>query len=313
MDQIPEKQINPNDLIIFQNLDDADHEWQFDAINTPIPYRILKGQTRELPYYIARHGIDKLIDKLLMKKGENPTNPLLRSHLLDEIVLGKKSINQIREKTPQEMAAEEMQRKKDTDPYEELFTRRKIEQERADQAVQTQNAPIAPLYNIEGTPVVQPAPTVSVPVAQPVAETPTVAIQPVVTTDPKEVANEAVLDQANPERIRVYNFLKTRAMLDLSHEKTKQQLDSRPVQSIIDEFKIEFPDIVDPARQLVADTKESLAGEGMPVAPTAPITQRTPVAATPPAPAPPTPAPTPTIPMNPSAQGAPLLAGQLGK
>lgn len=193
MDQEQQKKINPNNLIIWQNIDDADHEWQFDAINTPIPYRILMGQQRELPYYISRLGIDKLIDKILQKKGQNPTNQVLRDQLMDQIVLGMKSINQEREKTPQEMAAEEMRRKKDTDPFEELFARRRIEAERQAARAEAVNQPPAPLYNIEGQrvapapapvnptyapviPAVNPAP-----VNPPLQQTPAAPVDPIVT------------------------------------------------------------------------------------------------------------------------------------
>src|SRR5690348_13996710 len=122
---------NPNDLLIFKNIDSEDFEWQFDAIRTPLPYYIKAGETRSLPYYIGKHGVEKLIDHLIYKAGRNPTDRQLRYDYMKRIVLGVKHINEARPLTPQEIALKALQRKKDADLYEELFKEREVEIENA--------------------------------------------------------------------------------------------------------------------------------------------------------------------------------------
>ena len=275
----PKKQINPNDLIIFINIHNEDHEWQFDSVFTPIPYRILAGQTREMPYYIARHGIDKLIDTILMLGHQNPTNQLLRDQLLEKIILGKKAINQQREMSAQEQAAEEMSRKKDTDPYEELFTRRRIESEREAEHEAHMQLPPAPLYKLEGTPI-KPALLPDPESASPIVD---------------DAAAEELMDKINPDRQRVYQVLTNKAHLDLTHEKTKAALDAMPLEQIVNEYKVEYPELVDATRVLVPDTKESLSGAGMPDTPSQPLSPEA-----------------PTAPSPIDVPAAPLLAAQLG-
>lgn len=294
---------NPNDLLIFQNIDNEDHEWQFDAIKNPLPYFIAVGETRELPYYIAKLGIDKLIDRILQKQGKVHTSPLFRAELMDKIVIGIKHINYIREKTANEIALEEMQRKKETDPLEELLKKREIEAEKLRAATIAAATPAAPLIQTQGLRVEPIAPQVSNP------ENP---IAPTATALNNIEAPEAVAD---PERQNVYNLLRTKAHLDLTHVPTKEKLDSISVDQIKKEFADQVPEFANPAAAVVPDTKESLAQPGMPVA--APSQQPgvplTPSAATqaPVAPVVPTVAPKPTITMNPAAPAAPLLDQQL--
>jgi len=296
---------NPNDLLIFQNIDDEDFEWQFDAIRTPLPYFIAAGEMRELPFYIARHGVEKLLDKILQKKGLNHMNILHRKEWRDKIVLGIKQINNMRPPTPNELALKALQRKKDSDPYEELFKEREVAAQIKAEAEVAGQQKTPPLYQTQG----------KAPAIQPIAPDATISAQPVVPTTTNESANQEALKVADPGRDAVYNFLTTRAHLDLSHPATRDKLDHMSVDDIKAEFGQEFPDIIDPSLTPVPDTKASLSEEGMPItaagtpvvppAPAQPVTQAPPVAP------PPAPAPTPQIPMNPAANAAPLLDQQL--
>lgn len=341
MDPVTKQPRNPNDLLIFQNTDNEDFQWEFDTIRTPLPYFIAAGQTRKLPFYIARHGVEKLIDKILQKKGENHMNPLLRKRERDQIVLGLEQINQMREKTPNELALEAMKRKKDADPYEELFKEREITEQQRAEATLRAAQPAAPLYNTQYT--------------QPNAPTPApaqTATPGAVPAPAQEIATQQALDAADPERLNIYNFLTHRAHLDLTHLPTRQKLDAMTVDQIRVEFGPEYPEIIDPTRALVPDSKASLEEEGMPISPagrpvvpTVPpqpvaqpvVAQPAPAPVIPPAPvantmpsAPVTPAPViqptaviptapiipvapirPQISMNPQAPAAPLLDQQL--
>ncbi len=270
---------NPNDLLIFQNVDTEDLEWQYDAIKTPLPYYIRAGETRELPFYIARHGVEKMIDRMLQKEHKLHTNPVLRAELRKKIVLGLRHINYIREKTPNEIALEDMQRKKDVDPYEELFKEREIEAERKRQAEQAAITPKAPLIETLGTPV------------QPIVAPEEKTDSPVVTTPQTDSQNEAKIAAFEPDRQNVYNLLRTKLHMDLTHQQTKDKLDAMPIEDLKREFATELPEIIDP----------SLA---------APVS--TPPVESIPTPAAPTPPPTPSISMNPQASAAPLLDQQLG-
>lgn len=294
---IQEQPVNPNDLIVFQNTDNEDFEWQFDAIKTPLPYFIGAGQTRKLPYYIARHGIEKLIDKILQKANKQFTSPIFRNEERNKIVLGLEHINYIREKTANEIALEEMQRKKDIDPYKELFKAREIQAERQAQAVVDAAKPAAPLITTTGT-VVQPiAPQVSNPT------------QPVVPTATALNNIDAPEAAADPERHRVYSLLITKLHMDLTHVPTKEKLDATPVDQLKTEFASELPELINPQAAVVADTAESLKQDGMPVtdkgAPIVPEAPPVPTPAQPVAPA------APTISMNPQAPAAPILEQQL--
>lgn len=325
---------NPNDLLIFQNTDNEDFEWQFDAIRTPLPYFIAAGETRELPFYIAKHGVEKLIDRILQKKGLNHMNLLHRKNERDKIVLGIKQINNMRPPTPNELALQAMQKAKDADPYEALFKERELAAEQKAQQEIAAAAPKAPLYKTYG--------------AVPQAATPGQPTQTV--PQPTHVGNEEAMKTVDPARLAIYNFLQNRAHMDISHEKTREKLDSMTIPEIQAEFGEEFPDIIDPNRAPVADTKESLSEAGMPTTPAGnpvvPTTPPQPQVAVPPVdpnPAPanpmpaaqpavtPTPQPAPVaqpaptipvataqpapvrpqIPMNPQAPAAPLLDEQL--
>lgn len=307
----PEEQpVNPNDLIVFQNLDNEPFEWQFDAIRTPLPYYIGAGETRELPYYIARHGIEKLIDRMLGKKGVIHTSPIARKELRDQMVLGLKHINHVREKTPNEVLLEEMQRKKDTDPYKELFKAREIRAEQQQKQAAAAQLPPAPLMTTVGTPVAPAAPVYAnqpAPIAQPIAPTQPPAVQPVVNTATAVPATEAVIPAADPERQRVYGLLITKLHLDLGHQATKERLDATPVDQIKAEFAADLPEIANPAAAVVPDTAAALSQPGMPeINPNAPLPSQ-------PAPTPAQPVATaPQISMNPQAPAAPILDQQLG-
>lgn len=322
---------NPNDLLIFKNIDDEDFEWQFDAIRTPLPYYIKAGETRQLPYYIGRHGVEKIIDKLIYKEGRNPTDRQLRYNYLKRIVLGVKHINETRPPTEQELALKAMQRKKDADLFEELFKERELEIENARIREEEERKRIqTPLYMTQGKPTAKEVAaeeermrkkeeeerkkggyitqTIQDPSHNnPIAENTPSDTQPVVTDPAKEAANQAAMDLASPERQYVYNFLKNRAHLDITHQPTKEKLDAMSVNQIKEEFGQEFPDIIDPERALVPDSKADLSQAGMPVTPGG-----NPVTPQPSTPAPITEAPAaPSIPMNPAAPGAPLLDQQL--
>jgi hypothetical protein len=278
---------NPNDLIIFQNIDNEDHEWQYDAIRTPLPYYIRAGETRELPFYIARHGIEKLIDKMLLKSGKMHTSPLERGKLRDKIFLGIKHINYIREKTPNELALEAMQRKKDLDPYEELIKEREILSEQQAQTKASSLGPQTPLIQTLATPVA-PATRVSNP-------------ENAVTPTQTALNNiEAPTTQADPERVKLYSLLMTKLHMDLNHQPTKEKLDATPVDVLKRDFASELPELVNPAAAIVPDTKESLQGDGMPVTPAQPTAPQIPVVPS-----------APQIPTHPQAAAAPLLDQQL--
>ncbi len=249
---------NPNDLLIFQNIDNEDHEWQYDAIKTPLPYYIRAGETRKLPFYIARHGVEKLIDKMLGKKGIVHTNPLEREKLRKQIVLGVEQINFVRQKTENELALEAMQRKKDVDPYEELFKEREIEAEQRASQLQASAQSTTPLLETVGTPVAPP---------------------PAVTTP------DPVIPQADPERLKVYQMLTNSLHLDLNHEKTREKLDSMTVDAIRKEFSDQLPSLANPQATIVPDSKTAPVEDGMPI--TASVTPNTP----PPPPAAPVQAP----------------------
>lgn len=293
MDQTANQPRNPNDLLIFQNIDNEDFEWQYDAIRTPLPYFIAAGQVRELPFYIARHGIEKLVDRILQKANKNHMNPLFRKEERDKIVLGVKHINQLRDKSPQEIALEALKRKKDADPYEELFKEREIAQQQKAEAELAKQQPAQPFYQTQYTP----------PPGQPVtAQGAPLQQQPVVPnpTPPTDPASVQVMQTADPERLNIYNFLTHRAHLDLTHEPTRQKLDALTIDQIKEEFGPEYPEIIDPTRALVPDSKTTLEEDGMPVTnagrPVTPNVPPQPVAQ--PAPVP-QPVAAPVIPMTP--------------
>lgn len=278
----PKKPRNPNDLLIFQNIDTEDHEWQYDAIKTPLPYYIRTGETRELPFFIATHGIEKLIDKMLMKANKIHTSPLFRKELRDKIVLGLKHINHIREKTANELALEALQRKKDIDPYEELLKEREIQQEQKAQQQAAAAAPVAPLIQTVGQPVQPIAPQVSNPES------------PIVPTATALNGIEAPVAGVDPERQSVYNLLTSKLHMDLSHVATREKLDATPVAQLKTEFASELPELANPATAVVADPAQ--------------VTTPTPVASQPVAPVP---ASVPAPAMNFTAPAAPLLDQQL--
>lgn len=302
MDQTAKQPRNPNDLLIFQNIDNEDFEWQYDAIRTPLPYFIAAGQVRELPFYIARHGIEKLVDRILQKANKNHMNPLFRKEERDKIVLGVKQINQARDKSPQELALEALKRKKDADPYEELFKEREVVQQQQAEAELAKQRPAQPFYQTQYTPPAA-TPTPGVPAAAPAQGTP-LTQQPVVPNPapPTDPASAQVMQTADPERLNLYNFLTHRAHLDLTHEPTREKLDAMTVDQIKEEFGPEYPEIIDPTRGLVPDSKATLEEDGMPVTnagrPVTPTVPPQPVAQPIPQPAPasamPQPVPTPT-------------------
>lgn len=304
MDEQKNQPRNPNDLLVFQNIDTEDHEWQYDAIKSPLPYYIKAGEVRELPYYIAKHGINKLIDKILLKKREIHTNPVLRSQLLDQIVLGLKHINHIREKTPNEIMLEEMQRKKDTDPFEELLKKRDIEAERIRQQAAAANVPQAPLMQTIGTPVTQTPPSGLTPnnPTQPVVNNVPVNNNPVASTVPNSQSVQPGPEATDPVRQNVYNLLRTKLHMDLSHQQTKEKLDSLPTTQLVNEFKDQLPELVNPQAALVPDDKATLSQEGMPDLSKQPVQTVAPSVPS-----------TPTISMSPQAPAAPLLDQQLGQ
>ncbi len=288
-DQLPP--INPNDLIIFKNIDNEDFEWQYNAIVSPLPYYIHAGETRELPYHIARHGVEKLIDKMLIKQGQIHTSLVLRAELRKQIVLGKKSINYERPKTPDEIALEVMRRKKDLDPYVELFKERDIEAKQREIMQKQQQQPAAPLYKTSGT------------AAKPIGNQIEHPANPGVNQALTQAKNEANIPASDPERQKIYSLLITKMHLDLNHEKTKEILDSKSVDQLREEFKYELPELVNPAAAIVPDTKASLSESGMPVNaqnPNPPMPGAT--FATPPAPPPPAP---------PGTSASPVLDSQL--
>lgn len=313
---------NPNDLLVFINTDDEDFQWQYDAIRTPLPYLIRAGETRELPYYLAKHGINKLIDRILQKKRLNFMNPALRELELDKIILGLKHINYIREKTPNEIALENMQRKKDVDPFEELLKKREVAAEQLREQQKLAAQPAQPLYAVQGIPVppaepqvntapvmpiLTPQPAIPTPPAiqplqpqTPIVQTAPITGQPIANATPAPVESLPNPEAIDPARMHVYNLLRTKLHMDLTHEQTKKNLDGLPVPQLIEEFKDQLPELVNPAAALVPDTKESLSQPGMPESTAAnPIAvPGTPAAA--PAPAGTTPAPimAPPPPLN---------------
>lgn len=290
---------NPNDMLIIHNIDDdpTGFEWQYDAIRTPLPYFLAKGETRDFPYYIGRHGVEKLIDKVLQKQGRNHMNLILRAQLRKQIVLGIKHINNMRAKTANELALEELQRKKDADPYEELFKEREVEMQRKAEAELNAQQPKAPLYQTQATPIVPPT--------------------AVDTAIPTQTSNDEAQSLADPVRASVYHFLETRAHLDLTHAPTKDKLDSMTVDDIKVEFGPEYPDIIDSDRSIVPDSKADLAAAGMPITPAGnPVIPQVPPQPTQPVQTVAQPAIQaapirPTISMNPTAPAAPILDGQL--
>lgn len=326
---------NPNDLLIVHNPDNEDHEWQYDAIRTPLPYLLRAGETRELPYYLAKHGVNKLIDKLLQKKGLMHTNPLLRSQEMEKIVLGIQHINVIREKTPNEIALEDMQRKKDVDPFEELLKKREIQAEQQREAVLAAQRAPAPFMTTQGQPVtpvaattplpeqpsapvvpvtpIVPQPAAVPPVAQPIVAQAAIPAQPVVNTVPQAAPVAPTADQiqgqVDPVRQNIYTKLVTKLHLDLTHQQTKERLDSMTTEQLTSEFASELPELINPAAAIVPDTKESLSQPGMPILNQNAQVPQQPVQAAPPAPAMPPPAP--SISMNPAAAAAPILDAQL--
>jgi hypothetical protein len=222
MDTADKKSRNPNDLLIFQNIDTEDLEWQYDAIKTPLPYYIKTGETRELPYFIAQMGVSKLIDRMLQKANKNHINPLFRAELMDKIILGIKHINYIREKTPNEIALEELQRKKETDPIEELLARRQVEAERLEAQKIAALTPPAPLIQTVGTPVPPPPP----PAMQAAPVTPT-----------------SIPAGVDTQRVELYAMLTNDLHMDLNHQPTKEKLDATPLDQLKKEFASQLPEL----------------------------------------------------------------------
>jgi hypothetical protein len=231
MDETEQKKPrNPNDLLIIQNIDTDDHEWQYDAVKTPLPYYLRAGETRKLPFYIAKHGVEKLIDKMLLRQNRTHTNPLFRKELRDQIVVGLEHINLVREKTPNEIMLEEMQRKKDSDPYEELLKARDIKAEQERAAKLAQVAPPAPMTQTIGV-----LPTVDVStVPSPLAPANAPLATPINTID------TPVID---PDREAIYTLMSEKLHLDLTHTPTREKFDATPLDQLKQEFAAELPEL----------------------------------------------------------------------
>lgn len=235
---------NPNDLLIIQNVDTEDHEWQYDTVKTPLPYYLHAGETRKLPFYIAKHGVEKLIDKMLQKQNKLHTNPLLRDELRKRIVLGLEHINLVRDKTPNELLLEEMKRKKDIDPYEELLKEREIEAEKIRTQAILAAAPKAPVIETVGIRADAVIPTTT----------------PIAPTENPLATNVNPIDMpiVDPERQEVYNLLQTKLHLDLTHQPTREKFDATPLTQLRQDFSSELPELVVSPEALL-DTGDPLA------------------------------------------------------
>lgn len=90
------------DVVNFTNIDSSDYEGMWGGEVTIIK----AGETRQFPRFLANHYAKHLIDKLLIKGGQDFSNELLRAPLADRIlgniarVLEEQAVTPTAEATP---------------------------------------------------------------------------------------------------------------------------------------------------------------------------------------------------------------------
>ena len=75
---------NPQDILVFCNIDKEDFTFKFDGN----PYTIKAGDTRFFPRFLAGHGAKHLIDKILNRQEKKTSLDNLREELGNQIILG---------------------------------------------------------------------------------------------------------------------------------------------------------------------------------------------------------------------------------
>jgi len=75
---------NPQDVIVFCNIDKEDFTFKFDGN----PYTVKAGETRFFPRFLAIHGAKHLVDKMLNAQEKKTSLNNLREELGNQIILG---------------------------------------------------------------------------------------------------------------------------------------------------------------------------------------------------------------------------------
>ena len=75
---------NPQDVIVFCNIDKTDFTFKFDGN----PYTVKAGETRFFPRFLARHGAKHLVNKMLNERDQKTSLNNLREELGNQIILG---------------------------------------------------------------------------------------------------------------------------------------------------------------------------------------------------------------------------------
>jgi len=114
--------INPQDIVVFCNIDTEDFTFKFDGN----PYTVKAGDTRFFPRFLAIHGAKHLIDKILNKRDKKTSLDNLREPLGNQILLGladkyspeapKTLTQQVEELNPEEEKFEGLEEKKKVEP-----------------------------------------------------------------------------------------------------------------------------------------------------------------------------------------------------
>lgn len=92
-------------IVTIQNIDNEDFTFEYDRVAGNPPYTIKAGEVRKYPKFLAKHAVEKLIDKLLTKKDIKTSNKAMRNELADQIVVDEEGF----EDAPKPTEAEALQ------------------------------------------------------------------------------------------------------------------------------------------------------------------------------------------------------------
>ena len=183
-----------NKIITLQNVDDEDFTFEYNASEGNPPYLIKAGEVVRYPEFLAKKANEKLITKILNKRGERTDNRTLRLELADQIIIDTEKIAQVTEPTETEKLRQEVTKLNQPSTLDTILRKRKAEKkqtEKVQERVEKGKSEIEEKF--EGLPEAKP-------------EEPKVEEKLTEEPKPKEV-------KAKPTREELYTHAKTKMNL----------------------------------------------------------------------------------------------------
>jgi len=207
---------NSYKAVTIQNIDGEDFVFEYNRAAGNPPYLIKTGQTVTYPFFLAKHAVKHLINKILNKRDISTNNSAARDKLSAQIVVKEEEYNRVDPLNPNQQLKKDIEIMNKSSDLESILGKRKA-QAKADKIAEAKETPKKELPEVDTT---DDADSFE-------------GLKEEVKTEPKGKIPAPV--NANPTRAEMYTYAKDTLKMDMN-KKVLDKLDKMKVSDVATEL-----------------------------------------------------------------------------